>query len=102
MTLNDIVIDLMKRQKYVHVEPEYIKIGRSEIYNPDFRYLYSVVGMEQELQAFELFIFKDGERMVVYADGTRKLLDVGSYIFESQEIIYKLESVINKAVSVLK
>ena len=61
---------LLNDEKYDYTESEYIKIQRSEIYNPDFCYLYKKNGREKELQAFELFIFRDGVQLMIYADGT--------------------------------
>ena len=47
----------------------FIKVLRSEIYNPDFRYLYKKIHYERGLEAFEIFIFEDGYKLAVYADG---------------------------------
>ena len=73
MEINNIVCSLLKRERYRYSEPEYIKVQRSEIYNPDFCYLYKKNDREKELQAFELFIFRDGTQLMVYADGTFEL-----------------------------
>ncbi|MCI9453759.1 MAG: LTA synthase family protein [Dorea sp.] len=73
MELNNIVNMLMKREKYLPEKKEFIKILRSEIYNPDFRYLYKLINYERGLEAFEVFIFKDGYKLAVYADGSLEL-----------------------------
>ena len=70
MELNKMICCLLNDEKYDYTESEYIKIQRSEIYNPDFCYLYKKNGREKELQAFELFIFRDGVQLMIYADGT--------------------------------
>ena len=64
---------LLKRKCFVEQYNEFIKVQRSEIYNPDFQYLYKKTGKQQELKAFEAFVFSDGRKLVVYADGTIKL-----------------------------
>ena len=56
---------------------EYIKVLRSEIYNLDFRYLYKKTNHEHGLLAFEVFIFEDGYKLAVYADGVVELYSAG-------------------------
>lgn len=73
MSLNEIICSLLKRECFIEQGNEFIKIQRSEIYNPDFQYLYRKAGKQQELSAFEAFVFEDGRKLVVYADGTIKL-----------------------------
>lgn len=73
MSLNEIVCSLLKKECFVEQHNEFIKIQRSAIYNPDFRYLFQGTGMQQELEAFEVFIFENGRKLVVYADGTIRL-----------------------------
>ncbi len=73
MSLNDIMICLLKRKPYTILEKPFVKIARSELYNPDFRYLYKEIGKEQCLLAFEAFVFENGYKLLVYADGTLAL-----------------------------
>lgn len=73
MSINEIICSLLKRKCFVEQYNEFIKVQRSEIYNPDFQYLYKKTGKQQELKAFEAFVFSDGRKLVVYADGTIKL-----------------------------
>ena len=73
MSLNKIVCSLLKRECFVEYGKEFIKIQRSEIYNPDFQYLYKKTGKQQELKAFEGFIFENGRKLIIYADGVKKL-----------------------------
>ncbi len=75
MELNNMILCLLSKQTYRRPDMDYIKIGRSELYNPDFRYLYKMIGKETYLQAFECFLFTDGCRMIVYADGTVQVYD---------------------------
>jgi hypothetical protein len=73
MDLNNIVIALMRKEKIRLKENYYVKVLRSEIYNPDFKYLYKKADNEQGLLAFEVFIFGDGHKLAVYSDGMVEL-----------------------------
>lgn len=73
MELNDIVVALMGERDYLPEKKPYIKVLRSEIYNPDFRYLYKKMNQERGLSAFEIFIFEEGDKLAVYADGAVEL-----------------------------
>lgn len=73
MTLNDVVIALMNKRKYRVPAPSYIKLARSELYNPDFRYLYKKLDKEKSLLAFEAFVFDSGYKLLIYSDGTVEL-----------------------------
>lgn len=73
MELNNIIISLMEKTEYVNPKKEWAKIGRSTIYNLDFHFLYSKMNAEKRLQAFEGFVFRSGEKLVVYADGEKEL-----------------------------
>lgn len=74
MSLNEMVISLMKHREYKVDDVEYIKVARSELYNPDFRYLYKKWGKETDLLAFEEFIFLDN-KLAIFADGRVELYD---------------------------
>lgn len=74
MSLNDIVVSLMRKEEFQLKKNAFIKTERSEIYNPDFQYLYKKVGKEKELMAFEAFIFESGYKLVIYGDGSVKVL----------------------------
>lgn len=89
MSLNDLVISLLKQEPYVPQEQPFVKIARSALYNPDFQYLYRKIGKEQCLLAFEAFVFADGYKLLVYADGTLELWKTESdekYPDESKEL----------------
>lgn len=73
MSLNDIVSCLLRQKAYKVPEKPFIKIARSELYNPDFQYLYKEIGKSQCLLAFEAFVFANGYKLLVYADGTLEL-----------------------------
>lgn len=78
MSLNDIVICLLNQKAYTVQERTFVKLARSELYNPDFRYLYKEIGKENCLMAFETFVFADGYKLMVYADGTLALYQTES------------------------
>ncbi len=86
MELNNIVDMLMKRKKYLPEKKRFVKVLRSEIYNPDFRYLYKKVHYEQGLKAFEVFVFEDGYKLAVYADGGVEL-----YLAETDKELKNIE-----------
>lgn len=73
MSLNEIVICLLKNEKYEVKQSAYVKIARSELYNPDFRFLYKKWGQEQKLLAFECFVFENGYKLVIYSNGKVEL-----------------------------
>jgi len=78
MELNSIVVSLLLKQSYLEgfTARPYIKLARSELYNPDFRELYRRIGKEQYLQAFECFRFADGYKLIVFANGYTELYTV--------------------------
>lgn len=80
MELNDVVIGLMNKMPIQLQKRDVIKVVRSEIYNPDFKYLYRKTNNEHGLLAFEVFIFKEGYKLAVYADGVVEL-----YLTETDE-----------------
>ena len=101
MELNDIVIKLMDGLCYNKPTKKWIKIGRSHIYNPDFHCLYSKMGQEYRLNAFEGFIFDSGEKLVVYSDGKRELYSTDDdRRIEDTQRIEELYSLIKSEVTV--
>lgn len=68
--LNTILIGLMNHKRAYIRKRKNIKVLRSEIYNPDFKYLYEKAGYKQGLLAFELFVFETGYKLAIYSDGT--------------------------------
>lgn len=71
--INSIICSLLKDEE-INIENEkFIKVQRSEIYNPDFKYIYRLLEAEQGLLAFELFIFENGYEIVIYSDGMVEL-----------------------------
>lgn len=81
MELNEIMLSLLRGEEYHYQETEFIKIGRSEIYSPNYKYICKQRGAELESMAFEGFIFESGHKLIVYANRTVKL-----YNLEDEEI----------------
>ena len=75
MQLNEIVVSLLTQKSYQMPDIRYIKMARSELYNPDFRFLYEMIGKKESLQAFECFLFTEGKKFILFADGTTKVYD---------------------------
>lgn len=101
MSLNDIMISLLEEKTYKIPEKENIKIARSELYNPDFRYLYKLMGRERNLLAFEAFIFKDGYKLVIYSDGSMELFTIPQdNIEKDNELIKRLFKDVKKHITV--
>ena len=69
MELNSIICALLEKKEYCAPVFDYVKVQRSAIYNPDFRYIYNYYRVERELLAFEKFIFSDGYKLVIYENG---------------------------------
>lgn len=76
MELNDIMLSVMAGNEYRHDDPEFIKIGRSAIYNQQFRELYRLMSSEYNGEAFEGFIFRNGYKLLVFSDGKKRLYSV--------------------------
>jgi len=73
MELNNVIISLMNQERIPVGEKRAVKVLRSEIYNPDFRYLYQKTGNAHGLLAFEAFVFDEGYKLVVFSDGVSEL-----------------------------
>lgn len=85
MELNHVLIELMNKRNVLLGEKKFIKVVRSEIYNPDFKYLYKKANNSHGLLAFEVFIFQDGYKLAIYSDGIVEL-----YLTETDFEIYDL------------
>jgi hypothetical protein len=88
MELNNVIIGLMNKEKIHFENKDIIKILRSKIYNPDFEYVYRKVNNEHGLLAFEVFVFVEGYKLAIYADGATEL-----YLTETD---YKIENMLLK------
>lgn len=101
MSLNDVMLGLLRRKAYDIPQNSYIKIARSELYNPDFRYLYKKIGQERCLSAFEGFIFADGHKLIIYSDGFMELLLAETDdIIQDEKLTWKYFEIIKDSVTV--
>lgn len=66
--VNNILVALMRNEKYTEPDVEYVKSQRSEIYNPNIKKLMIDSGRSQELNAFERFTFRDGDSLIIYGN----------------------------------
>lgn len=82
--VNEILICLMEKRKFVRKYPVIVKTQRSAIYNPDFQYLYKKCGQEQGLKAYEAFIFEDKSKLAVYENGYVELVE-NDIVVEKEE-----------------
>lgn len=99
ISINDIIISLMRKKKFQLKRNEFIKIQRSPIYNPDFGYVYKKADKDSELKSFEAFIFESGYKLAVYSDGTVKVFLVSNDsergdMVEKQVLVNKARSYI--------
>lgn len=101
MSLNDIMINLLEKKVYKIPENDYIKVARSELYNPDFRYLYKQMNKERDLLAFEAFIFKNGYKLVIYSDGSKELFVIPQDdVVEDKDLIKRFLKEVRKYITV--
>ena len=67
MELNEILLSILDEKKYERNKCNHIKIGRSPIYNPDFKILYNMINKGYNGEGYEGFIFEDGYKLIVYS-----------------------------------
>ncbi len=99
--MNNIAIALEKGEIPVIPKRNYIKCARTQIYNPDFRFLYKEMGHEEDLMAFEAFVFEKGEKLIVFSNGLKKLY-VNEQQVNDKEEIERLYDIIKKEITVLE
>lgn len=75
MSLNEIITGFMDGKPFSPERRDYVKVARSQLYNPDFEYLYKLVGYESCLLAFEAFIFSNGYKLVIFSNGEVELVN---------------------------
>ncbi|MDE6568602.1 MAG: hypothetical protein K2K70_12850 [Lachnospiraceae bacterium] len=100
MSINEIVCSLLRKEAFTEPNNEFIKIQRSEIYNPDFRFIYGKAGKQQELKAFEAFVFRDGRKLIVYSDGVIRICDHNDKLIQDQSVKDELWGKIKSYVTV--
>ncbi|SHK69623.1 hypothetical protein SAMN05216582_1133 [Selenomonas ruminantium] len=102
MSINDVIISLLENNEYKPLDKAYIKIGRSQIYNPNFQRLYKLLGEEKRLQSFEGFIFPEGYKLIVYADGHIELYDLNDNELFDNNKIKDLMMVVRREITVIE
>lgn len=85
MEINEILVCLMEKKKFIAKQPAVVKTQRSAIYNPDFQYLYKKCGQEQGLCAFEAFIFEDHSSLAIYGNGYTELSEQGILVEDDEK-----------------
>ena len=93
MEINEILVSLMEKKRFVPKQPGIVKAQRSAIYNPDFQYLYKKCGQEQGLRAYEVFLFEDGSSLAVYDNGYTELAENQCIIENEQKKRYLYERI---------
>lgn len=56
------------------------------MYNPDFKFLYRKLGYEEDLLAFEAFIFEDGYKILIFSNGRKRAYKQDVEIVDSNKI----------------
>lgn len=103
MDINNVIIAMLDNKKYLVSDNEFIKIGRSAIYNPDFKYLYGKADRNTELLAFEGFIFKEGWKLLIFSNTQTKLYNAQTdELAENDEVKNALLAKVKKFISVCK
>ena len=102
MSFNNIILSILKKERFVFPDNQFIKIGRTRIYNPDFIYLYELANKKRYLQGFEAFIFKNKDKLVVYEDGSRSFFDKNDDIIKDDKREEALYSQIAGEVTIVK
>jgi hypothetical protein len=100
MELNTIIISLLEKKKFERRYGKLIKLQRSEIYNPDFRYLYAKRGYEQGLLAFEAFILEGKYKLGVFSNGYTELFSTDDKSVENKALKRQLFDQIKEYITV--
>jgi hypothetical protein len=101
MSFNESMLSLLKKKKFKVPDNRYVKIARSELYNPNFRCLYGKIKQDRCLFAFEGFIFAEGYKLIVYSDGKMELLVTETdEEVEDKELMRKYQQIIRDRVTV--
>ena len=102
MDLNDIMIALLSNRTYKPPKNrKYIKIGRSAIYNLDFKELYEIIDVGYGGEAFEGFIFNDGMKLMVYSNGCKELFGANDTLMNADDELDARYRMISKEVTVI-
>lgn len=100
MELNTIIISLLEKKKFERRYGKLVKLQRSEIYNPDFKYLYAKRGYEQGLLAFEAFVFEGKYKLGIFSNGQTELFSIIDEQIEDNELKKHLLNEIKEYITV--
>lgn len=100
--INNIIISLLDDDIYKPPFKTYVKVQRSELYNPDFRYLYKKASFEKGLLAYEMFIFASGYKLVIYASGEKELYNINDEKISDDAKTGELYQVIKNEITVVE
>ncbi|MDE7177478.1 MAG: hypothetical protein K2O59_06640 [Lachnospiraceae bacterium] len=89
MELNTMIISLLEKKKFERKYGNLVKIQRSEIYNPDFKFLYEKRGYRQGLLAFEVFLFDGKYKLGIFSNGQTELISTEDDESVKNEILKK-------------
>lgn len=99
--IDNIINKLLTNKNYTPHNKKYIKIMRSELYNPDFIFLFKYINKSKYLLAFEAFIFDCGYKLVIFSDGFTELYRLPEEVkVENTDVIDKLINIVKKDISV--
>lgn len=84
--MNNVALSMEEGREIDIKKREYIKCARSEIYNPDFKYLYKKLGYEEDLLAFEAFVFENGDKIIIFSNGRKRAYEQDTEILDSHKI----------------
>lgn len=103
MDINDIMIAVLTNKSYDRKKKDYIKIGRSAIYNGQFRQLFKLMNCDYNGEAFEGFIFNNGYKLLVFSNGKTELYSTDDdSTIEDREIKDELYQRIRNEITVLQ
>ena len=100
--INKIVISLLNNTLLELKKKQYVKVQRSSIYNPDMIRIYQMLGYQRGLNAFEMFIFENGYRCVVYSDGYSEVYDDNDIMIKDEKLKQQLFNRIKTEITVIE
>lgn len=71
--INEILLALMEKRAYIRKDTEYVKCVHCPVYNQALRSLYTKMGQETSLEAYEMFEFQDGYKLGIFGNGKIRL-----------------------------
>lgn len=101
LVLPEVINDMLECKDINISKRKWVKIGRSEIYNPDFKAIYHMMNCNKYLQAFECFVFDEGYKLFVFTDGTKELRDSDDKLEDNNEKLEDLYQMIRDEITVV-